>query len=104
MIDASFIYITLLVLYTITIFSIISVVISENRNPFKSIAWITVLFLLPIIGMIVYLVFGRSLKSRRMISKGQRRILLARNNFNGVEDIESLGLSAESLQQIRLAK
>ncbi|MFI3239672.1 MAG: cardiolipin synthase [Bacteroidales bacterium] len=104
MIDGAFIYATLSLLYTITVFSIISVVISENRNPLKSIAWVTVLFLLPIIGMVFYLVFGRSLRRKRMITKRQRGMLLARNKVNGVEDIDNLQLTPESIQQIHLAQ
>ena len=35
-------YISILLVYLCTVFSIIWVVISENRNPVRSLAWITV--------------------------------------------------------------
>lgn len=34
---------------------IILVILSENRNPVKSLAWVTVLLLLPVVGLILYL-------------------------------------------------
>lgn len=60
--------------YAVTIVSIVGVIISENRNPVKSLAWVTVLLLLPVVGIILYLFFGRSIKTR-MISRRNRRRL-----------------------------
>ena len=44
-----------LIVYTATILSVIYVVISENRNPVRSLAWVTVLMFLPVIGLILEL-------------------------------------------------
>jgi cardiolipin synthase len=63
------------ILYGITAVAIIGVVVSENRNPVKTLAWITVLLLLPIAGIVLYLFFGRSLKHIRMISRKKRHKL-----------------------------
>ena len=63
------------IIYVLSILTCIGVVISENRNPVKSLAWITVLILLPVVGFVLYLFFGRSLKSVRMISHRKRRRL-----------------------------
>lgn len=73
--------IVLLSLYAITILTSIGVVISENRNPVKSLAWITVLLLLPVVGFIIYVFFGRSPKNMVMIPRRNRRRL--RNNHMG---------------------
>lgn len=35
------------------------VIISENRNPYKTISWILVLTFIPILGLILYLIFGQ---------------------------------------------
>ena len=51
------------------------IIISENRNPVKTIAWISVLTLLPIVGFIFYLFFGREQRSQRMISRKSKRKL-----------------------------
>lgn len=72
---AHIVFRVLTILYVLTILTSIGVVISENRNPVKSLAWITVLILLPVVGFVLYMFFGRSLKSVRMISHRKRRRL-----------------------------
>ncbi len=54
-INLSWVYWSLTVIYAITVVSIIAVVVSENRNPVKSLAWVTVLMLLPVMGVILYI-------------------------------------------------
>ncbi len=61
--------------YALTIVSIIGIVISENRNPVKSLAWVTVLLLLPMLGIVLYLFFGRNIRNQRKLSRRYRRRL-----------------------------
>lgn len=72
----TWVYWALTAIYFITILAIIGVVLSENRNPVKSLAWITVLLMLPAFGIVLYLFFGRSIKNTRMISRRQKRRLM----------------------------
>lgn len=67
-------YVGILLAYLCTVFSIIWVVISENRNPVRSLAWITVLLMVPIFGVVLYTFFGRSLKSTIMLKQRLRRL------------------------------
>lgn len=69
------------ILYGITAVAIVGVVVSENRNPVKTLAWITVLVLLPVVGIVLYIFFGRSLKHVRMISRKKRRMLIKRDDI-----------------------
>ena len=69
------------ILYGITAIAIIGVVVSENRNPVKTLAWITVLVLLPVAGIILYIFFGRSLRHIRMISRKKRLRLTNRDDI-----------------------
>jgi cardiolipin synthase len=69
------------ILYGITAVAIIGVVVSENRNPVKTLAWITVLILLPVVGIILYIFFGRSLRHIRMISRKKRQRLTNRDDI-----------------------
>ena len=46
------VFVGLNVLYMVTAIGIICVVLSENRNPVKSLAWITVLLLLPVVAAV----------------------------------------------------
>ena len=69
------------ILYAITAIAIVGVVISENRNPVKTLAWITVLVLFPVGGIILYIFFGRSLRHIRMISRKKRLRLTNRDDI-----------------------
>ena len=60
---------TLLILYLISILSLVLVVLLENRNPLKTIPWVIVLLLLPGVGLIVYFVFGQDNRRQRIISR-----------------------------------
>lgn len=68
------------VLYLLTVVSVVVVVISENRNPIKTVAWIMAVVFLPVIGIIWYATFGQNttkkhVVSKRMYSKLKRRPL-----------------------------
>lgn len=93
---------TLLLLYGLTIISIIVIVISENRNPVKSLAWVTVLLLLPMVGIILYLFFGRNIKNKHKLSRRNRRRLKKREAAT-TADYRKMKISPESAQSIRLA-
>ena len=49
------------------IFGTILVIIFENRNPVKTIAWCMVLTFMPVIGLILYILFGMDNRHRRQI-------------------------------------
>lgn len=44
-------------------------IILEKRSPFKTIAWILVLILIPIIGLIFYLFFGQEFRKQKLYSR-----------------------------------
>lgn len=73
--ELNWFYWALMIAYGITVISIVGVVLSENRNPVKSLAWITVLLLFPVGGLILYIFFGRSIKNTHMISRRNKRRL-----------------------------
>lgn len=58
-------------IYFIIILSTIIVVILDNRSPVKTLAWILVLFFLPVVGLSLYFLIGRSTKRERIISKNR---------------------------------
>lgn len=57
------------ILYVITILGVVLVVISENRDPVKTVSWVLILIFLPIIGLVWYLVFGQDFTKKQVISK-----------------------------------
>lgn len=96
-------YWSLVILYIFSIISTIVVILSENRNPVKSLAWVTVLILLPLVGLVLYFFFGRNIKNTRMISRRNKRRLLKNEAYRKI-DYTRLAeeLTDESVQQILL--
>ena len=48
------------VVYFGLVLGTILVIVLENRNPVKTLAWILVLLFLPVVGLVFYFFFGRS--------------------------------------------
>ena len=98
---ANLVYNILMVLYFLTVLAVIVVVLSENRNPVKSMAWVLVLILLPVLGLVIYLIFGRSLKGMKLISRSALRELRRMNDFSYPTDATD-AMTDESCQLISL--
>jgi len=77
------------VLYLLTVVFIAILIILENRNPVKTISWILVLVLLPLIGIVFYLFFGQEYRKSKMYSR------------KGLKDLEKLrNLTLEQLDNL----
>lgn len=103
LISSSWLYWALVAAYSITVLSIVGIILSENRNPLKSLAWVTVLMLFPVGGIILYIFFGRSIKNTHMISRRNRRRLLEHRREPGVLSTNHTH-SIDNRQQIQLAR
>lgn len=57
------------IVYIGVIIGTIIVVILDNRNPVKTIAWVLVLMFLPLVGLIFYFFFGRSTRREKLINQ-----------------------------------
>ena len=57
------------ILYFGAIISTIVIIILDNRNPVKTMAWILILLFLPIVGLVFYFFFGRSQRRERIIGQ-----------------------------------
>ncbi len=90
------------ILYALTILGIIAVVVSENRNPVKSLAWVTVLLVVPVVGLVLYIVFGRNIQNKRIISRRNRR-KLRRLGAGGGTDPAKIEDAGAVMPQINLA-
>ncbi|WP_319591251.1 cardiolipin synthase [uncultured Draconibacterium sp.] len=80
-------------IFLITAIPVALMIILEKRSPFKTAAWILVLILIPIFGMIFYLVFGQEYRKRKMFSR------------RGIKSLKAMRrLSAEQLKNIEQNK
>lgn len=98
---ADWLYWLTVVIYVITIVGTVIVVISENRNPLKSIAWIFVLLFFPVGGLIFYIFLGRDFRKQRMISRKSLK-KINRYSFTHQTHPHSLNLPLSSERQIDL--
>lgn len=94
--------ISLLIVYSVVVISCVVVVVSENKNPIRALSWTLALLFLPVIGVIFYLFFGRSLKGKAMISKKVRRRLLEKSRPKQ-HSFDNSGLNADQIQKVKLA-
>ena len=87
-------WIYLLVYVVITIPAIITVLM-DNRQPAKTMAWILVLFFMPVIGFIFYIFFGQNTRKERLISDRSMDQLTKRSMLEFAEQ-ENLHLPANN--------
>ena len=99
----NWIYWALAAIYAATVLAIVGVVLSENRNPVKSLAWITVLLTIPGIGILLYIFFGRNIKNTRMISRRNKR-RLRRNDSETAKSSDTSFLSPTERQQVEMGR
>lgn len=57
------------ILYLITAVGIVFVVVSENRNPIKTISWVLLLLFVPVLGIIFFYFFGQDNRKYRLLSR-----------------------------------
>lgn len=92
----------LLALYAVTVIVTICVVVFENRSPVRALAWVTVLIVVPAIGLILYFVFGRNIRSKKLLKRSQKRKLRLHSSGRQLS-FQKSSLSEDSHSLIRLA-
>ncbi|MCM1301142.1 MAG: cardiolipin synthase [Alistipes senegalensis] len=66
-----------LTIYSLAVVGTIVVIVTDNRNPLKTVPWIIVLLLAPVVGLVCYFFFGQNLSKQRIISRRTRRRVTA---------------------------
>lgn len=95
-------WIVLVTAYFFIIFGCVVVVLSENRNPVRALSWVMALIFLPVVGLVFYLFFGRSLKGRQMISRRSKRKLMQGSGSRRLK-LKELPLTDSEIQMVNLA-
>ena len=55
--------------YVLTVITITIIVVSQNRSPHKTMSWILILILFPIVGIVFYLFLGQNYRKQKIFSK-----------------------------------
>ena len=73
---SDFFFAAFYITYMLVVLSTVVFVVLDNRDPVKAMAWILVLFFLPVIGLVLYFFLGRSNRKEKLISKkGYSRLI-----------------------------
>ena len=89
------------ILFASALISLIILIISQNRHPVRTLAWILILCLLPGLGLVLYLLFGTDKRKDRLISDkrlaqlksevaASNSLMLRKQVPNGHEDLATL--------------
>jgi cardiolipin synthase len=94
--------------------STITTILIENRNPSKTIAWILIIFFLPVFGLILYFFFGQKFNRKKMFGRlddDQRKRIQSKweefkeiNNANFYQIEEKLGNQSKVFRYLNNSK
>lgn len=94
--------------FLVTAIPVAVMLILEKRSPFKTIAWILVLLLVPVIGLIFYLFFGQEYRKQKLFSRRGVKSLrkIRKLSIKQLREIEHkhLQLSPEVLEKKKLIR
>ena len=86
----------LIAFYIYILLSTISVLILENRNPVKSVAWLVILIFIPFVGLVLYLILGQDYRKRKMISrKSIQRIAMRPCAATNIKDLDTSNINID---------
>ena len=91
----------ILFVYVVVVIASILMVLLDNRQPAKTMAWVLVLIFLPVIGFILYFFFGQNTRKEKMISQNSMDQLTKRSMLEFAEQ-EDLHLPEEYDSLIKL--
>ncbi|SHK21133.1 cardiolipin synthase [Paramaledivibacter caminithermalis] len=96
------------IIFTVYAFFIGMVIFLENNNPSKTIAWLLVLFLVPVVGFVFYILFGQNVRKKKRFEK-KKDIdfqLLSQIAYTQEKILDEIGLfgNDESMVKSRLIK
>ncbi|MEK4298424.1 cardiolipin synthase [Oceanobacillus sp. FSL W8-0428] len=88
-------------IFIINIALAISIIFLERKDPTSSWAWVMVLLFIPVLGFILYLIFGRPISNRRIFKWDQRSRMdvkkAVQKQINAIED-DTFQLNHEDLK------
>lgn len=78
-------YSVLIAIYYLIVTMVLIHVLMENRQPAKTMAWVMVVYFLPVVGIIAYLLLGVNTRRERMVSQRSMDMLTRRSMLEFVE-------------------
>lgn len=75
----------ILVIYAVVVVLTMITILMDNRQPAKTMAWILVLWFIPLLGIILYFFFGQNIRREHIVSRKSLDQLTKRSMFEFVE-------------------
>lgn len=91
----------LVAVYEVAVIAAIVHVLMDNRQPAKTMAWVLVIYFVPVVGLLFYLFFGTNTRRERLISERSMNELTKRSMLEFVEQ-QGLRVSDEHRQMVDL--
>ncbi len=94
-----FLSVILITAYYLTIIITILLIILDNRYPAKTFSWILVITLIPVIGFLLYVFFGRNLRKHKLLDR-KKQIGFHRVNpdyYDKIFDVDYLGTISDEM-------
>ena len=95
--------ILLIIAYVISILSAISLIFIERKEPNTTWAWLLILFVLPGVGFIIYLIFGQNLsrqkifREKKVVDEKKSKVLMEK-----FKEEKGKGASSEFMELVRM--
>lgn len=89
--------------YLLLIIGTIVVILSENRNPIRTSAWLLVLIFIPLLGLLLYYFFGQDTRRMRSISRDYYN-KIKKLSFHSLRKDDSVCLLPQHANLIKLLK
>ncbi|MDU5109099.1 MAG: cardiolipin synthase [Clostridium sp.] len=95
--------ILLIIAYVISILSAISLIFIERKEPNTTWAWLLILFVLPGVGFIIYLIFGQNLsrqkifREKKVVDEKKSKVLMEK-----FKEEKEKGTSSEFMELVRM--
>lgn len=83
--DMIYIHWLIFVIYAVVVVLTMITILMDNRQPAKTMAWILVLWFIPLLGIILYFFFGQNIRREHIVSKKSLDQLTKRSMFEFVE-------------------
>ena len=90
-------------IYLLLIIGTVLIVLTRNQNPVKTIAWLTVLIFVPMVGLICYYLFGQDTRKQRIVEK-RYYDKIKDLNFEDVLPDESVEIASDYANLVHLLK
>ncbi|GHT75202.1 cardiolipin synthase [Bacteroidia bacterium] len=89
--------------YLLLVIGTILIVLTENRNPIKTIAWLMVLIFVPFVGLVCYYLFGQDVRKQRLVNRKYYN-KIKNLSFNEIVSDENVEIRPEYTNLVALLK